>query len=111
VISADGVTVRYSGVPALRDVSIALRPGTIHALAGENGAGKSTLMRVLAGARVPDGGTIVLAGVPVQFRTPRDAHRALSRFVVSIGRVAPVCPMVPGPCPQPFLLSERSFFM
>ena len=81
VISADGISVLYSGVPALRDVSIALRPGTIHALAGENGAGKSTLMRVLAGARVPDGGTIVLAGVPVQFRTPRDAHRAGIRMI------------------------------
>jgi ABC-type sugar transport system ATPase subunit len=81
VISADGITVRYSGVPALRNVSIALLPGTIHALAGENGAGKSTLMRVLAGARVPDGGTIVLNGVPVQFRTPRDAHRAGIRMI------------------------------
>jgi ABC-type sugar transport system ATPase subunit len=81
VISADGITVRYSGVPALRDVSIALLPGTIHALAGENGAGKSTLMRVLAGARVPDGGTMALNGVPVQFRTPRDAHRAGIRMI------------------------------
>ena len=38
-------------------------------------------MRVLAGARVPDGGTIALNGVPVQFRTPRDAHRAGIRMI------------------------------
>jgi ABC-type sugar transport system ATPase subunit len=81
VLSAAGITVRYSGVPALHDAGIDLYPGTIHALAGENGAGKSTLMRVLAGARIPDSGTITLAGGVIRFRTPRDAHRAGIRMI------------------------------
>ena len=65
----------------MRDASIDLYSGTIHALAGENGAGKSTLMRVLAGARVPDSGTITAGGELLRFRNPRDAHRAGIRMI------------------------------
>jgi ribose transport system ATP-binding protein len=81
VLSATGITVRYSGVPALQDVSIELFAGSIHALAGENGAGKSTLMRVLAGALAPDSGTISANGHVVRFRSPRHAHRAGVRMI------------------------------
>jgi L-arabinose transport system ATP-binding protein len=80
-LSATGITVRYAGVPVLRDVAIELQPGAIHALVGENGAGKSTLMKVLAGARPPDTGTIAMHGEVVQFRSPRDAHRAGIRMI------------------------------
>ena len=79
--TAVNVTVRYGGVPALRDVSIALAGGTVHALVGENGAGKSTLMKVLAGAIVPDTGTIALDGVPRRWRSPKDAQRAGVRMI------------------------------
>ena len=80
-LAAVGITVRYAGTPALREVGIALYPGAIHALVGENGAGKSTLMAVLAGARQPDTGTLTLDGRAVHFRTPRDAHRAGIRMI------------------------------
>jgi ribose transport system ATP-binding protein len=74
MLSATGLTVRYAGVTALRDVSIALEGGRVHALVGENGAGKSTLMKVLAGAVAPDEGTLTLDGVAVRFRSPKEAQ-------------------------------------
>jgi ABC-type sugar transport system ATPase subunit len=80
-LAAAGITVRYAGLVALSDVAIDLHPGTIHALVGENGAGKSTLMRVLAGARAPDAGTLAMHGHAAHFRTPRDAHRAGIRMI------------------------------
>ena len=56
-------------------VSLAVRPGSIHALVGENGAGKTTLMKVLFGLYQPDAGTIRVQGETVRFRSPLDALR------------------------------------
>ena len=71
-----GVGKSFPGVHALREVSLALRPGRVHALVGENGAGKSTLIKVITGVYRPDGGRIALAGNEVSFDTPLDAQHA-----------------------------------
>nr|WP_198010798.1 sugar ABC transporter ATP-binding protein [Kaistia granuli] len=55
----------YGGAIALRDVSLAIRRGTIHGLLGENGAGKSTLVGLISGQRQPSSGTIYLNDVPL----------------------------------------------
>jgi ribose transport system ATP-binding protein len=73
-ISVRGVVKRYPGVVALDGVSVDLRRGAVHALLGENGAGKSTLIRLLSGVTTPDSGEIMVAGLPVHLRTPRDAQ-------------------------------------
>lgn len=72
-----GIDKRYPGVHALDHVDFNLRPGEIHALAGENGAGKSTLMKVLGGVISPDEGRILVGGAEVDLGTPRAAlaHR------------------------------------
>ena len=62
LLEAEGVRKAFPGVLALDDVSMKVRPGTVHALMGENGAGKSTLMRIVAGLLTPDAGRIVLRG-------------------------------------------------
>ncbi|WP_329537423.1 sugar ABC transporter ATP-binding protein (plasmid) [Streptomyces sp. NBC_01450] len=67
------VVKRYPGVLALDRVTVDVRRATVHALVGENGAGKSTLGKIVAGAVVPDGGTINVGGEPVSFHSPRDA--------------------------------------
>ncbi len=64
------ISKAYIGVQALNDVSIKLRPGTVHALLGENGAGKSTLMKVLAGETRADAGEVLIDG-EVQHLTGR----------------------------------------
>ena len=62
LLEATGVAKHYGAVAALRDASLAVRPGEVHALLGANGAGKSTLVKILTGAVRPDAGTIVSAG-------------------------------------------------
>lgn len=64
----------FPGVVALDNVSLRVRPGTVHALMGENGAGKSTLMKIIAGIYHPDGGEIRLRGEKVQLDTPLAAQ-------------------------------------
>ena len=70
------VSKAFPGVLALDNVSLALRPGEIHALMGENGAGKSTLIKIITGLYRPDSGTLSIDGKPVVFATPRDAIAA-----------------------------------
>ncbi|PRX67348.1 monosaccharide ABC transporter ATP-binding protein (CUT2 family) [Nonomuraea fuscirosea] len=76
VLEARGVSKRFPGVLALDGVSLALRPGEVHALVGENGAGKSTLIKVFTGVYQPDGGELRYQGGPAAFGTPLEAQRA-----------------------------------
>lgn len=76
VVSMRGIVKRFPGVLANDHVDFDLRKGEIHALLGENGAGKSTLMNILAGLYHPDGGTILVGGMPVSFGSPRQAIQA-----------------------------------
>src|SRR6059058_5987644 len=61
----EGLSKRYpAGTQALRDVSLAIRPG-MFGLLGPNGAGKSTLMRTLATLQEADSGTATLDSIDV----------------------------------------------
>jgi simple sugar transport system ATP-binding protein len=71
-----GITKRFPGVVANRDVNIAVARGTVHAIVGENGAGKSTLMKTLYGMHRPDEGHIRVDGREVAFATPAAAIAA-----------------------------------
>jgi simple sugar transport system ATP-binding protein len=71
-----GITKRFPGVIANRDVNLQVQAGTIHAVVGENGAGKSTLMKILYGMQRPDAGTIAVDGHAVSFRRPTHAIKA-----------------------------------
>src|SRR3954463_4177007 len=75
-VELKGITKRFPGVVANRDIDLRVRRGEVHAIVGENGAGKSTLMKTLYGEHRPDEGEILVDGRPVSFRNPADAIAA-----------------------------------
>ena len=70
-----GVQKSFGATRALRNVTLEVRAGEVHALIGENGAGKSTLMKILSGACRPDAGTIELEDQPFVPSDPLHARR------------------------------------
>ncbi|MFP6562819.1 sugar ABC transporter ATP-binding protein [Paraburkholderia sp. B3] len=57
-----GVHKRFTGVHALRGVTLTFERGQIYHLLGENGCGKSTLIKIISGAQPPDEGELVIDG-------------------------------------------------
>lgn len=71
------VQVALGGVPVLRGIDLALRPGEVTAVVGPNGAGKSTLLEVLAGLRRPDAGAAELDGRGLAALRPRERAKRI----------------------------------
>lgn len=69
------ITKAFGPTVALNNVSLAIRPGTVHALVGENGAGKSTLMKILSGVLAPDTGSMELFGKSYSPKNPIAARK------------------------------------
>jgi ribose transport system ATP-binding protein len=76
LLEATGIVKRYGAVTALRNATLSVRAGEVHALMGANGAGKSTLVKILTGAVRPDGGRIMIRDKPIRARSPAEARRA-----------------------------------
>ncbi|GAA3002779.1 ABC transporter ATP-binding protein [Streptomyces drozdowiczii] len=63
IIEANGVRKAYAGRPAVDGVSFAVDEGEIFGILGPNGAGKTTTVECVAGLRIPDAGTVRVAGL------------------------------------------------
>lgn len=89
IVEIDGVTRRFPGVLALDRVSLAFRPGEVHAVIGENGAGKSTLMNILAGDLQPTEGGLSVNGNRIRFASALDSRAA---GIVVVYQELALCP-------------------
>ena len=59
-LDVEGVSLRFGGVQALRDVGVQVRQGDVHAIIGPNGAGKTSLINCISGLYRPQDGAIRL---------------------------------------------------
>ena len=81
---------RFGTFAALDDVSLQVRPGTVHALLGENGAGKSTLVKCVVGYQRPSSGSLLIDGRETDIASPIVARE------FGIGMVYQHFTLVPG---------------
>ncbi len=63
-IELKGISKAFGPVQANKEISLSVKPGTVHGIVGENGAGKSTLMSILYGFYKADAGDIFINGKP-----------------------------------------------
>ena len=80
ILEAKGLGLRFGAVDALKDVSITVVPGEIHAIIGPNGAGKSSLLNCLSGFYRPQVGAVVFNGANIGNMRP---HR---RAAIGVAR-------------------------
>ena len=88
VVDVASLVVRFGGVEAVRDLSLAVPAGAATALLGRNGAGKSTTMRVLAGVVPATAGSVRVCGFDVGVEPVR------------VKRLVGYCPDVGGLVPR-----------
>ena len=71
----ENIVKSFGGAKALAGVSLSVKGGEVHCIAGENGSGKSTLIKIMAGVHAPDSGLIRLGDKTFSALSPREAVR------------------------------------
>ncbi len=80
ILSTEGLTMRFGGLTAVNNVSVAVARGEIRAIIGPNGAGKSTFFNCLTGVLRPTAGRIILNGEDIAGLPPNQvSHKGLAR--------------------------------
>lgn len=71
----ENIVKSFGGAKALAGVSLSVKSGEVHCIAGENGSGKSTLIKIMSGVHAPDSGLIRLGDKTFNALSPREAVR------------------------------------
>ena len=71
----ENIVKSFGGAKALAGVSLTVKSGEVHCIAGENGSGKSTLIKIMSGVHAPDSGLIRLGEKTFEALSPREAVR------------------------------------
>ena len=75
IIVCKGLNKYYSGVHALKDLSLEIKKDSVVGLIGDNGAGKSTLIKILSGVHKHDNGKIRWQGNDIVIKSPAHARQ------------------------------------
>jgi branched-chain amino acid transport system ATP-binding protein len=84
VLEASGVTMRFGGLTAVRDVDLTVRAGEIVGLIGPNGAGKTTFFNCLTGLYIPTEGTVRYKGTVLPHRSHLVTQAGIARTFQNI---------------------------
>ncbi|NSC21068.1 ABC transporter ATP-binding protein [Streptomyces albus subsp. chlorinus] len=84
VLEASGVTMRFGGLTAVRDVDLTVRAGEIVGLIGPNGAGKTTFFNCLTGLYIPTEGTVRYRGTVLPHRSHLVTQAGIARTFQNI---------------------------
>src|SRR5512137_860788 len=71
-----GVSKFFGALKAVKEFSLAVKPGEIRGLLGPNGSGKSTTMKMILGLLKPDSGSVNVCGIDVRAK-PVEARRTI----------------------------------
>lgn len=74
-LEVKGVSKRFGGLQALKDVDLTLEKGELAALIGPNGAGKSTLINIICGSYEPTSGAVAFGGKRINRLRPHEINR------------------------------------
>jgi branched-chain amino acid transport system ATP-binding protein len=84
-LEVNGVTLRFGGVTAIKDVSFEVQKGSIHAIIGPNGAGKTSLLNTISGVYRPQQGKIIFNSQDITRLKPyQRTSRGLARTFQNI---------------------------
>jgi branched-chain amino acid transport system ATP-binding protein len=108
LLEAEGLTKRFGGLTAVKDMSLAVSPGEILGLIGPNGSGKTTLLNLIAGTIRPDAGTIRLDGRDVTRLSNHQRVRARINRTFQLVRMPPNLPAIAGVMAGQMFGAERS---
>src|SRR3954454_2744107 len=90
LLDVSSISVRFGGITALDNVSLAVAAGELVGLVGPNGAGKTTLFNCIAGLKHPSAGRVYvdgseLTGMPVRRRSRLGIGRTFQRLELFSG--------------------------
>src|SRR5216683_2429359 len=94
ILETDGLTKEFRGFVAVRDVSLRIRRGTIHALIGPNGAGKTTCFNLLTKFLTPTSGVILYKGREITSAAPAEIARQGLVRSFQISAIFPSCTLI-----------------
>ena len=76
-LSLQGIRKSFAQTEVLKGITLEVEDGEFVSLVGASGCGKSTLLRIIAGLELPDQGSILIDGKPVDDASPKERNIAM----------------------------------